>query len=101
MDIMSVFEGRELAIQEFMILRDNGMLNLTIKGYINGLAVTMRFFNVSRLSLENISFPAEVQGFVIISNDNNGWDRDSRYSIRDYENGSISFMCEAFEIDDE
>lgn len=95
-----VFEGRDLAIQEFILLQDNGMLNLTIKGATNGFAVIMRFYNVSRMYIENISIPVIIQGFVIISNNDNGWDRDSKYSIRDYEDGSISFMCEEFEVRD-
>lgn len=46
-----------------------------------------------------LTAPLEVHGFEIISHAKNGWEKDSAYEIRDFENDCVNFFCESFKID--
>ena len=40
----------------------------------------------------------EVQGFEIVDHSSSGWDKDSRFEIRDFEENKINFYCEEYKL---
>ena len=59
----------------------------------------IKFYNVSRLSIRDLSLPLEVDGIEVIDHSQMGWDKDSRFEIYDYEDGRIHFFCEDYKIE--
>lgn len=56
------------------------------------------FSNVSRINIRDLSYPLQLNGIEFIDNEEKGWDGDSRYLVRDWEDQSFHFYCENFEI---
>ena len=46
-----------------------------------------------------ISIPLEIDGFEIVNCLEKGWERDSAYEIRDFEDDRIHFFCEFLKIE--
>ena len=42
--------------------------------------------------------PLEIHGFEIINHSHKGWEKDSTYEIRDFENDRVKFLCECFKV---
>ena len=97
---IDIFNGEKIEIIEMLLKCEDGKLVLlwTIK---SGTAVHRLYFqNVSRLRIGEVSKPLEIHGFEIINHSQNGWEEDSKYEIRDYEDGRVHFFCECFKIDE-
>ena len=58
------------------------------------------FENVSKLELSEISYPFQISGFEILDYSSRGYQKDTRFFVNDYEDGTLSFFCENFEIFD-
>ena len=56
------------------------------------------FENISELKLSEISYPFQICGFEILDYSSRGYQKDSRFFVNDYEDGTLSFFCENFEI---
>lgn len=83
-----------------MILKNvDNQFELSWKLYFNNEIFIITFYNILRFRMENISAPLEVHGFEIINHSQNGWDMDSKYEIRDFEDDCVSFFCEFFKMD--
>ena len=72
--------------------------SLLLKILLNDQTCTLRFTNISDLNLESFSAPFQIGGFQIECNQEKGWERSERYTVSDYENGTIRFFCETVEI---
>ncbi len=46
-----------------------------------------------------VSAPIEIEGFEIFDHSKDGWERDSTYEIRDFEDDTIHFLCEYFSME--
>ena len=87
------FQG-EIKILEMILKNDENQLEFSFKLYFKEKVYIMTFYNVSRLRVEDFSAPLEVHGFEIANHSQNGWEKDSKYEIRDYEDNRINFFCE-------
>ena len=56
------------------------------------------FENVSKLELSEISYPFQISGCEILDYSSRGYQKDTRFFVNDYEDGTLSFFCENFEI---
>ena len=86
--------------------------NFSIEHYDETLAVKMScvsedenacfivFENVSKLKLSEISYPFQICGFEILDYSDRGYQKDTRFYVNDYEDGTLSFFCKSFEIFD-
>lgn len=87
-------QGEKIEIIKMTIFCVNEKIELSLSACCNNDRITMTFYNVSRLHIQNLSVPMEIHGFEIICNKQNGWERDSNYMVRDFEDGRILFFCE-------
>ncbi len=94
----NIFQGKKIKILEMILKNKNDQLELSLKVYFENKILEMLFYNVSRIKMGELSVPLEVHGFEIIDNSPNGWEKDSTYEIRDFEDDYISFYCENFKI---
>ena len=88
-----------IEISEMILSNNDNQLDMSWKIYFEKDVYKMNIYNVSRLKTENLSAPLQIQGFEIIDRSQNGWDTDSKYEIRDFENDSVHFFCEYFNIE--
>lgn len=97
---MKFFQGNEIEILEMLLKNVDKQLELSWKIYFENVIYRITFYNVSRFKVRELSSPLVVQGFEIIDHSQNGWEKDSKYEIRDFEDDSINFFCESLEIND-
>lgn len=76
---------------------DNTQLKLTLRIKVNNTHYCMHFDNVSRLCIENISAPMEIQSLAVVDNSASGWERVATYWIHDFEDDILSFFCESYD----
>lgn len=99
-DQIGVFQGKKVEILEMILKNVDNQLELSWKIYFQNAILRITFYNVSRLRVEKLSPPLEVHGFEIINHSQNGWEKDSTYEIRDFEDDRVNFFCERFEMDE-
>ena len=97
---VEMFQGHKVEVVEMVLECADNKLNLFWKIYMDDAIFNITFFNVSRFRIEEISAPFEIHGFEVISHTQNGWESDSAYEIRDFEDNLISFFCECFTLDE-
>ena len=78
----------------------DNQLELSWKIYFNNAFFRMIFSNVSRFRIGEVSIPLEIHGFEIVDHSQNGWEKDSTYEIRDFEDDRVNFFCEYFKMDE-
>ena len=102
MDIGSIdsFRGNKIEILKMLLEIADNQLKLSCKINLENSVLGITFYNVSRLRFGELSMPLEVHGFEIINHSENGWENDSIYEIRDYEDDSVHFFCEYFKTGD-
>ena len=93
-----IFQGNKIEILQMTIKSVDNQLELSWEICFNGVVYRMTFYNVSRFRAEALSIPLEVHGFEIINHIQDGWEKDSAYEIRDFEDDRVNFFCERFEI---
>ena len=91
-----ILQENNIEVAEMTILNTENKLNLLLKTCSGGALSTMEFKNVSRINIKDLSLSLTLSGIEIIDHFEDGWDVGSRYEIRDYEDGRISFFCESF-----
>ena len=94
-----IFQGKMIEISEMILSSIDNQLDMTWKIYFETDTYKITFYNVSQLKTENLSSPLQIQGFEIINHAENGWETDSHYEIRDFENDSINFFCECLNVE--
>ena len=93
-----LFCGKDFEILEMVLTRDEYLLNLSWKVYFENKFFLISFYNVSRFRIGEISIPLAIQGFEIINHSQDGWEKDSTYEIRDFEDDYVHFFCESIKI---
>ena len=94
---LEIFQGKKIKILEMNLLSVDNKVELTWEIYFENTICKMKFYNVSRLMIENLSPPLEIHGFKIIDYFQNNWEMDSRYEINDFEDNCVNFFCESIE----
>ena len=97
-DILKTVKGKKIRVLELSLYHAQCQIDLTLKLDCNNTIFVFCFYNVSRISIQELSLPMEIYGFEIINNKEKGWEQDSNYEIRDYEDSRIRFFCDSFEI---
>ena len=100
MEKVEFFKGNKIEILEIVLKNASNQLNLLWKIYFENTIYYITFYNVSRLRIGEVSIPLEIHGFEIINHSKEGWEKDSVYEIRDFEDDRINFFCEKIKIDD-
>ena len=95
-----IFQGNKIEILEMFLKNVDNQLDLSWKIYFENAVYRITFFNVSRFRIGEVSMPLEIHGFEIISHSQNGWEKDSTYEIRDFEDDRVNFFCEYFKMDE-
>lgn len=94
-DQIDIFQGKKVEILEMILSNVDNQLELSWKIYFENANYRITFYNVSRFRMENLSAPLEVHGFEVINHSQNGWETDSQYEIRDFEDDRVHFFCES------
>lgn len=97
-DRAEILYGKHFEILEINIENVENQLVLSWKICFENTVFRMSFYNVSRLRVSEWSIPLELHGFEIINHSKNGWEKDSTYEIRDFEDDQLSFFCEYFSM---
>ncbi len=95
-----LLQGNKNEILEMVLKQTDGQLVLSLKICMEEKVFRMTFYHVSRFRIGEVSVPLEIHGFEIINHAQNGWEKDSTYEIRDFEEDHINFFCEYFQIDE-
>lgn len=90
-------QGEEIQITEIDIFREDDQLTLTLRFICNEKFHLVQFHGVSRVNIDQLSFPMKIGGFEIL--DNALWDPESRYRIHDLEEEKIEFYCESIDTE--
>lgn len=93
-----VFQGDKFEILEMILKNVDNQLELSWKIYFKNAIYKITFYNVSGFRVGEFSAPLEVYGFEIIDHSQKGWEKDSTYEIRDFEDDRVNFFCECFKI---
>lgn len=94
-----IFQGEKIEILEMFLENTDKKLELSLKIYFQNEIFKIKFFNVSSLTLRELSVPLEVHGFEIINHSKSGWEKDSKYEIRDFEDDRVNFFCENYKVE--
>ena len=97
--ILHTLQGAVVRIHTLSITCRGDMIDLSMSVSTDNKSLLIRFRNTSRISMERISPPIDIQGFEIIYNKHKGWEQDSNYLIHDCEDNQISFYCEDIEVE--
>ena len=95
------FRGNKIEILEMILKNADNQLELSWKIIIENTIHRIMFYNVSRFRIEEMSMPLEIHGFEIIDHTQNGWQRDSAFEIRDFEENRVHFFCEFYNMNPE
>lgn len=95
-----IYQGNKIEILEMVLKNVDNQLELSWKIYFENTVRWMTFSNVSRFRIGEVSIPLEIRGFEMISHFQNGWEKDSTYEVRDFEDDRVNFFCECFKIDE-
>lgn len=99
MNEIDFLQGKEMLISEITVKTTGCNLDLILTVIHSGKIYRLIFKNISRFSVDDLSAPMEIQGFEIIDHFSNGWDKESRFEIRDFEEDKIRFFCECFNVE--
>ena len=88
------FQGKKIEILEMNLKKVDNRLELSWLLCLENCFFRITFYNVSRLKIVDFSLPLEIHGFEIINHSQNGWENDSAFEIRDFEDDRVNFFCE-------
>ncbi len=93
-----VYHNEKLEIAELRIREEAGKLEIKMAACCHGEMKHYSFRNISSLRISGISYPMQLQAFHIIDHSLSGWEANSRYEFQDYEDETLHFYCESFEV---
>lgn len=96
-----IFQANKVEILEMILKNVDNQLELLWKIHFKNVVYRITYHNVSRFRVRDLSIPLEVHGLEIINHSQNGWEKDSMYEIRDFEDDRVNFFCERIEIDED
>ena len=98
-NIFSKVNGKSIIIGDFQIVNYDKKLHIKITCISEDQnAYFIVFENISKLKLSEIYYPFQICGFEILDYSSRGYQKDCRFFVSDYEDGTLSFFCENFEI---
>lgn len=98
-NLFSKVDGKQINVIDFQIIHNDGKLRIKMTCVSEDQnSYLIIFENVSKLKLSEISYPFQICGFEILDYSMRGYQKDTRFFVNDYEDGSLSFFCERFEI---
>ena len=97
-EILDAVQGQKVQILKLTLSCEESQLDLILNIAFNDTICTICFYKVSGISIQELSMPPEINGFEIINNKQKGWEQDSNYEIRDFEDGRLRFFCKDFEV---
>ncbi len=92
------FQGKNILITNISILGDIANLEMLWEFVFDNYNYSIVFRNVSRINMVDFSYPLQISCLEIESNKEKGWESASNYRIWDFEENSISFFCESFQL---
>ena len=95
---MDILNGNIVFIEEFSLSHKENSLELLLIIKFFGKKYCAHFYDVSRVSLDDLSFPMQICGFNLISHKENGWDWSSNYEICDFEDNKIHLFFRDFDF---
>ena len=100
-NLFSDIDGKSIVICDFSIEHYDEKLSVKMSCISEDQnTYYIVFENVSKLELSEISYPFQISGFEILDYSSRGYQKDTRFFVNDYEDGTLSFFCENFEIFD-
>lgn len=100
MEKAEIFQGNKIEILEMILKNAENQLELSWKIYFENAIFRITFSNVSRFRIGEVSMPLEIHGFEIINHAQDGWEKDSTYEVRDFEDDRVNFFCEYFKMNE-
>ena len=98
-NLISKVDGKSMIVCGFEIFSDNDSLCVKMSCVSEDQNTYFIVFeNVSKLKLSDISYPFQIGGFEILDYSTRDYQNDTRFFVNDYEDGTLSFFCEKFEI---
>ena len=98
-NLFSKADGKSIIIYDFeIVLNDDSLCVKMTCVSEDQNAYFIVFENVSKLKLSDICYPFQICGFEILDYSSRGYQKDTRFFVNDYEDETISFFCEKFEI---
>lgn len=98
-NFFSKVDGKSIIVYDFEITHNDDSLCIKMSCISEDQnAYFIVFENISKLKLSDISYPFQICGFEILDYNSRGYQSDSRFFVNDYEDGTLSFFCEKFEI---
>ena len=95
----SKVDGKSIIVYDFEITHNDDSLCIKMSCISEDQnAYFIVFENISKLKLSDISYPFQICGFEILDYNSRGYQSDSRFFVNDYEDETLSFFCEKFEI---
>ena len=94
----SIIQGQQIEVIHLNLSVDGCEAILSLKFSHKNDVYCMVFRNVSNLTINEFATPFEICGFEVLENENRGWDRASKYTVNDFEDGKIRFYCESLEF---
>ena len=92
-------DGKSIIVYDFEIEHNDDSLCIKMTCISEDQnAYFIVFENVSKLKMLDISYPFQICGFEILDYSSRGYQKDIRFYVNDYEDGTISFYCENFEV---
>ena len=96
--LLSELNGQSVEILELTLRREEVDVSLQLTLLLMGEVVSLCCKNVHDLKVHALSYPLQIAGFEIVDNSDKGWEASQRYTVHDYEDGTIGFYCETIEI---
>lgn len=98
MDWIKYLQGERIEIFEMILSGKDNKLELTWRISVGNRRIKLFFHNISCFSMNSVSVPFEIDGFEVIDHLQDGWQKDSRYEVHDYEDGKVCFFCECIDL---
>ena len=98
--ILERFQGKECFIYNLNLSFDQDRHNLIMKLHMKTteLEAILIMYNVSNIKMNLIHSEFSIEGFEIIDNSSNGWSKEVRYCLNDFESGALKLYFERYEI---
>lgn len=98
MHYAELINGSMLLIDSFAIETFNHQLILSLVARIGSITHHIVFHNVSALHIQDFSYPMQIPGIAVKDRLQEGWQKDVRYEVYDFEDGVLRFFCEKIDI---
>lgn len=90
--------GQELYVEKMTLKCINNQMMLSLVVQSKGEILCAEFDRVSEFCVEKLSSPIIIQGLEIVDNTTRGWESVHQYTVRDFEDDTISFFCQKVKV---